>query len=88
MSGAVYLWKMFRAQAEQHSGVSQKVFGFIPESVFAFIPECCSESARNPVRLHPGMLFALPRNTHLVSPTHDRFPFMRLRCQLLAMIGS
>jgi hypothetical protein len=64
MSGAVYLWKMFRAQAEQHSGVSQKVFGFIPESVFAFIPECCSESARNPVRLHPGMLFALPRNTH------------------------
>jgi hypothetical protein len=58
MSSAVYLWKTFRAQAEQHSGVSQKVFGFIPESVFAFIPECCSESARNPVRLHPGMLFA------------------------------
>jgi hypothetical protein len=65
MSSAVYLWKTFRAQAEQHSGVSQKVFGFSPESVFAFIPECCSESARNPVRLHPGMLFALPRNTQL-----------------------
>jgi hypothetical protein len=71
MSSAVYLWKMFRAQAEQHSGVSQKVFGFIPESVFAFIPECCSESARNPVRLHPGMLFALPRNTHCPIPCHQ-----------------
>jgi hypothetical protein len=68
MSSAVYLWKTFRAQAEQHSGVSQKVFGFSPESVFAFIPECCSESARNPVRLHPGMLFGLPRNTQ----THHR----------------
>jgi hypothetical protein len=66
MSSAVYLWKTFRAQAEQHSGVSQKVFGFSPESVFAFIPECCSESARNPVRLHPGTLFGLPRNTHRV----------------------
>jgi hypothetical protein len=63
MSSAVYLWKTFRPQAEQHSGVSQKVFGFRPESVFALRPECCSESARNPVRLHPGMLFALPRNT-------------------------
>ena len=50
-------------QAEQHSGVGQRVFGFSPESVFAFIPECCSGSARNPVRLHPGMLFGLPRNT-------------------------
>ena len=64
MSSAVYLWKTFRAQAEQHSGVSQTVFGFSPESVFALRPECCSESARNPVRLHPGMLFGLPRNTH------------------------
>jgi hypothetical protein len=60
MSSDVYLWKTFRAQAEQHSGVSQKGFGFSPESVFAFIPECCSESARNPVRLPSGMLFALP----------------------------
>jgi hypothetical protein len=57
------LWKTFRAEAEQHSGVGQKVFGFSPEFVFAFNPEWCSESARNPVRLHPGMLFALPRNT-------------------------
>ena len=37
MSSAVYLWKTFRAQAEQHSVVSQKVFGFSPESVFAFV---------------------------------------------------
>jgi hypothetical protein len=68
MSSAVYRWKTFRAQAEQDSGVSQKVFGFSPESVFALRPECCSESARNPVRLHPGMLFALPRNTHAAGP--------------------
>jgi hypothetical protein len=63
MSSAVYLWKTFREQAEQHSGVGQKVFGFVPESVFGFSPEWCSESARNPVRLHPGTLFGLPRNT-------------------------
>ena len=49
MSSAVYLWKTFRAQAEQHSGVSQKVFGFSPESMFAF--------ARNAVRNQPGILF-------------------------------
>jgi hypothetical protein len=50
-------------QAEQHSGIGQKVFGFTPEFVFAFSPERCSASARNPVRLHPGMVFGLPRNT-------------------------
>src|SRR5260370_31105128 len=54
----------FRAQAEQHSGGGQKVFGFSPESMFALRPESCSESARNPVRLHPGMVSGLPRNTH------------------------
>jgi hypothetical protein len=51
-------------QTEQHSGVDRKVFGFVPESVFGFSPEWCSESARNPVRLHPGTLFGLPRNPH------------------------
>src|ERR1700722_17959891 len=58
-----YLWKTFRPEAEQRSGVGQKAFGFSPEFVFAFNPEWCSESARNPVRLHPGMVFAFPRNT-------------------------
>src|SRR5260370_42255557 len=53
----------FRPQAEQHSGGGQKVFGFTPESMFALRPESCSESAPNPVRLHPGMLSGLPRNT-------------------------
>ena len=57
----------FRAQAEQHSGGGQKVFGFSPESMLALRPESCSESARNPVRLHPGMLSGLPRNTHLMA---------------------
>src|SRR5260370_29168877 len=61
----------FRAQAEQHSGGGQKVFGFSPESVFALRPESCSESARNPVRLHPGMLFGLPRNTHSTLIGHE-----------------
>jgi hypothetical protein len=40
-------------QAEQHSGVGQKVFGFSPES--------CSASPRNAVRLAPeyaGLLLA------------------------------
>ncbi|MGA8528322.1 MAG: hypothetical protein WB622_01320, partial [Acidobacteriaceae bacterium] len=44
-------------QAEQHSGIGQKVFGFSPEFVFGFSPERCSASARNPVRLQPGMVF-------------------------------
>jgi hypothetical protein len=63
MSSAVYLLENIPEQAEQHSGVDQKVFGLVPESVFGFSPEWCSESARNPVRLHPGTLFGLPRNT-------------------------
>jgi hypothetical protein len=38
-----YLWKTFRGQAEQRSGVGRKVFGFSPEFVFGFTPERCSE---------------------------------------------
>jgi hypothetical protein len=45
-------------QAEQRSGVGQKVFGFSPEFVFGFTPEWCSESSRNAVRLQPGIVFA------------------------------
>ncbi len=85
MSSAVYLWKTFRAQAEQDSGVSQKVFGFSPESVFAFIPECCSESARNAVRLHPGTLFGLPWNTH---GSHMKILFEFTPCGLDATRSS
>jgi hypothetical protein len=33
--------------------------------VFGIIPECCSASARNGVRLQPGIVFGLPRNTQL-----------------------
>jgi hypothetical protein len=68
MSSGATCGKTFRDQAEQHSGVGQKVFGFSPESMFAFSPECCSESARNPVRLQPGMLFGLPRNPQFYNP--------------------
>jgi hypothetical protein len=39
MSSGAYLWKSFRAQAEQHSGIDRKVFGLRPEFVFAFNPE-------------------------------------------------
>jgi hypothetical protein len=52
------LWKTFRGQAEQRSGVGQKVFGFSPEFVFGFTPEWCSGSSRNAVRLQPGIVFA------------------------------
>jgi hypothetical protein len=48
-------------EAERHSGVGLKLFGFIAESVFAFIPEPCSGSSRNAVRHHPGIAFTLPR---------------------------
>src|SRR5664280_245063 len=64
----LYLWKTFRGQAEQRSGVGQKVFGFRqewcsasprngvrnhPGMLFGFSPECCSGSARNRVRVAP-----------------------------------
>jgi len=51
-------------EAERHSGVGLKLFGFIAESVFAFIPEPCSGSSRNAVRHHPGIAFTLPRIPH------------------------
>ena len=49
-------------EAEHHSGIGLKLFGFIPEPVFTFIPESCSGSSRNTVRNHPGIAFILPRN--------------------------
>jgi len=35
-----------------------------PGTVFTFIPEWCSESARNPVRLHRGIVFSFARIPH------------------------
>src|ERR1019366_8196736 len=43
-----YLWKTFRGKPNSIPGSARKR----------------SASARNPVRLPPGMLFGLPRNTH------------------------
>jgi hypothetical protein len=37
-------------EAEDHSGIGLKLFGFIPEAVFTFTPESCSRSSRNTVR--------------------------------------
>ena len=48
-------------EAEHASGISLKLFGFIPEQVFTFIPESCSISSRNTVRNHPGIAFTLSR---------------------------
>jgi len=53
-------------EAEHHSGIGLKLFGFIPEPVFTFIPESCSRSSRNTIRNHPGITFILPR-----IPQHD-----------------
>jgi hypothetical protein len=49
-------------QRESHSGLGRKPFAFPSESLFAFSPESCSSSPRNRFRVHPGILFALPRN--------------------------
>jgi hypothetical protein len=51
-------------EAEHHSGIGLKLFGFIPEAVFTFIPESCSRSSRNTVRNHTGIAFTLPRIPH------------------------
>jgi hypothetical protein len=51
---------------ESHSGIRRKLFAFPPESLFTFSPESCSSSPRNRFHVHPGILFALPRNPHQV----------------------
>jgi hypothetical protein len=38
LSSAAGLWKLFRDQAERHSGIGLKLFGFIAESVFTITP--------------------------------------------------
>src|SRR5450759_3827604 len=53
-----YLWKTFRGKPNSIPGSARK----------------CSASARNPVRLHPGMLFGLPRNTQLVRSYFGMLP--------------
>ena len=45
--------------------------------VFGIIPECCSASARNRVRLQPGIVFGLPRNTQwMVIRVEDRTEYL------------
>jgi len=58
-----YLWKSFRAKSNTIPGRAESV-RLPPGILFAFIPESCSESTRNAVRLHPGMVFALARYPH------------------------
>jgi hypothetical protein len=57
-------------QAERHSGPTQKLFAFPPESVFAFRPECCSDSQRNAVRLQTGIAFAFDPDSPLKNPVN------------------
>jgi hypothetical protein len=66
--------------AKRHSGIARKPFAFPPESPFAFSPESRSPSARNSVRDHPGIPFAIARNplfmavtlNHTIVPAHDK----------------
>jgi len=62
MSSAAVPVEIIPGHRESHSGVGRKLFAFPPESLFVFSPESCSPSARNAFRVHPGILFALPRN--------------------------
>jgi hypothetical protein len=71
MSSAAGLWKIFRDQAERHSGIGLKLFGFIAESVFTIIPESCSGSSWNGVRNHPGIAFTFARILTYI-PTRSR----------------
>jgi len=65
MSSAAVPPKKHSGHRESHSGIGRKPFAFPPESLFAFSPESRSSSPRNRFRVHPGMLFALPRNPQL-----------------------
>jgi hypothetical protein len=84
MSSAAQPVEIIPGHRESHSGIARKPFGFPPESLFAFSPESCSSSPRNAFRVHPGILFALPRNPH--SQTYfewlQRFGVARV-CKLL-----
>jgi len=62
MSSAAQPVEIIPGHRESHSGVERKPFAFPPESLFAFSPESCSSSPRNRFHVHPGILFALPRN--------------------------
>src|SRR5258708_241278 len=62
MSSAAQPVEIIPGHHESHSGIGRKPFAFPPESLFAFSPESCSSSPRNAFRVHPGILFALPRN--------------------------
>jgi len=53
MSSAASLWKLFRDQADEGSGIGLKLFGFIAESVFAFdrIPHLPAVPEQKPLRV-------------------------------------
>jgi hypothetical protein len=69
MSSAAVPPKKHSGHRESHSGLGRKPFAFPPESLFTFSPESRSPSPRNAFRVHPGILFALPRNPHFASET-------------------
>src|SRR5882762_5444620 len=70
MSSAAVPVEIIPGHRESHSGIGRKLFAFPPESLFVFSPESCSPSARNAFRVHPGILFALPRNPHICFEQH------------------
>ena len=61
--GLLGLWKLFRDQAQRHSGIGLKLS--------ASSRNRCSPSPRNPVRVHPGTAFGFDRIPHR-QETHAR----------------
>jgi hypothetical protein len=59
-------------EIEHHSGAAESV-QLQPGTVFNIIPEWCSESARNTVQLHRGILFSFGRIPHLELRTQKTF---------------
>ena len=78
MSSAAVPLKTFRASRKRFRARA-KPFAFPPESLFAFSPESCSSSPRNRFRVHPGILFVLPRNPQLVKVGLEWANFLVLR---------
>lgn len=62
MSNATQPVEIIPGHRESHSGVARKPFRLPAGITFAFSPESCSSSLRNTLRVHPGILFVLPRN--------------------------
>jgi hypothetical protein len=71
MDRCVGIAHTLRRDGNIEPGLGRKPFAFPSESLFAFSPESFSPSPRNRFRVHPGILFALPRNPQPDSRSSD-----------------